>query len=198
MTNITPAALEHAELLKKAVEDALNRQSTPHLTAYSSSKREDENSTDWGALMSRDGDEIADLVDEHAAILNEGVWAVCARASRSTPTEKWHAEVLLFDHSVQEKLKAERAKLEKTVEQEFRRFAEGKAWSRVALSYDPAAGPAQLIVDTGGAAVEKYPPTEKLTETLQRAVSLYRDAGLQLRTAKWTLKKNFDFREYFS
>jgi hypothetical protein len=197
MPDISPTALEKAELLRSAMEDELNRADTPYLTAQSSSKRDNEMATSWGSLFTPDGSSVGDLLKWHSPILDEGLWAVTARAHRDAPTDKWHVEVRLHEHSVREKLEQLRKKLDKEVEKEFRRFAEGKQWYRVALSYYPRTGPAELIVDTGGTAVEKYPLTEKLNEMLQRAIGLYKDDGLELLTAKWALKKKLAFSEYF-
>jgi hypothetical protein len=163
-----------------------------------SSKREDEYSTSWGSLYSPEGDEIEDLGELHGSILDEGLWAVSARAQRATPADEWEVAVRLLDHSVRERLEQQRQRLDDEVEKELRRFAEGKQWSRVALSYYPRTGPAELIVDTGGAAVEKYSPTEKLAEMLLRVIAPYEEERLDLQTAKWTLKKKLAFREYFA
>lgn len=199
----TEARLE--ELLRTLAED-LARSSSPHLTAATVAWMEDGSTVLSGGVLRAPSKPPINVNDkkltaaqrEVLEAASEALYALIVRLNRPDASAPWQLEPVLVGREEYRSLVAARKPIDQQIEAKLRQLAQSGEWERITFGRLSAYSSDTTVNIKRPGKLERSAPPPELLALLDQTVSLYKQAGLSLLSADWTLRADeLRFKDYF-
>jgi hypothetical protein len=202
---LPPETKSKLDELLQGIEQALKSNKSPHLHAVSGSWSEDVSvALNGGGLRAPakppfnfDKKRLTTL---HKSLLGSGggvLFGVVVHGERPSLEGQWELKTKLISKADHQQLLEARKPVDTEVERELRRLTDKAKWEYVSYGFEVKGNPPELIRNAGGE-VERLEARPELVSLLPRAQAVYREAGLDLVTALWTLRRpGLEFMGYW-
>jgi hypothetical protein len=190
----------------RALADDLNRTSSPHLTAATVSWSDDTSvAVNGGGLRAPTkppfNTKAGALSARHRTVLEAGdknLYAFLVRASRPDTQSAWQLDPVFVSRADYRALVLARKPIDDQIEAKLRQIVGSSRWERVTFGRLSEWSDASSLSIKRAGTLEKSAAPPELLPLLAQTVAEYKQAGLNLLTADWTLRSSeFRFKDYF-